>query len=149
MRLLLRSDVQGVGRRGDEVDVAPGFARNYLLPTGRAIVSTPGMQSQAAAMRRARDLRYAADRSAAETVAGVIAGAAIAIPVRAGAQGRLFGSVTSSDIAEAILAQTGANVDRRKVLLDEPIKTLGTHPVQVRLHPEVETTVTIELVPES
>lgn len=146
MRVLLREDVQGVGKRGDIVDVAGGFARNFLFPTARALKATDGMVGQAAAMRRARDLRDAKDRESAETVATALTGTPVTITARAGAEGRLFGSVTSHDIAEAIAAQLGATVDRRHVQLDEPIKSVGTHVVPVRLHTDVIAQVTVEVV---
>jgi large subunit ribosomal protein L9 len=146
MKVLLRSDVSGVGKRGDIVEVAGGFARNYLFPTGRALVASSRVEAQAAAMRRARDLRDARDREAAEVVAGVIAAATVTVRARAGAEGRLFGSVTAADVAEAIEAQTGAVVDRRRVHLVEPIKSVGSHVVPVRLHTEVTADVTVEVV---
>jgi large subunit ribosomal protein L9 len=146
MRVVLRDDVEGVGKRGDIVDVARGFARNYLLPGGKALIATDGVQEQAASMRRARDLRDAKDREAAETVATTIAASPITVKARAGTEGRLFGSVTSSDLAEAIEAQTGAVIDRRKVHLAEPIKSVGTHLVPVHLHADVDAEVTVEVV---
>ena len=146
MRVLLRDDVAGVGKKGDIVDVARGFARNYLIPTGRGLVATSGAHVQANTMRRARDLRDAQDREAAETVAGVLSGATVTVTARAGSEGRLFGSVTASDISDAIAAQTGAVVDRRKIHLTEPIKSVGTHVVPLRLHGDVESEVTVEVV---
>jgi large subunit ribosomal protein L9 len=146
MRVLLRDDIDGVGKRGDIVDVARGFARNFLLPEGKALVASDGVQDQAASMRRARDLRDAKDREAAETVAAAIGSSTITVKARAGAEGRLFGSVTTLDLAEAIEAQTGAVVDRRKVHLAEPIKSLGTHVVPVHLHEDVDAEVTVEVV---
>jgi len=146
MRVLLRDDIDGVGKRGDIVDVARGFARNFLLPTGKALVATDGVQEQATAMRRARDLRDAKDREAAETVAAALAASPITVTARAGAEGRLFGSVTTTDVAEAIEAQTGAVVDRRKLHLAEPIKSIGTHVVPVHLHADVDAEVTVEVV---
>ena len=148
MKVLLRSDVDGVGKRGDVVDVAKGFARNYLFPTGRALVATAGTERQATTMRRARDLRDARDREAAQTVAEVLASASVVVKARAGAGGRLFGSVTASDVAEAVEAQTGAVVDRRKVHLSEPIKSLGTHVIPVGLHSDVHVELTVEVVAE-
>ncbi|MHB8437712.1 MAG: 50S ribosomal protein L9 [Acidimicrobiales bacterium] len=146
MRVLLRDDVHGVGKRGDIVSVSGGFARNFLLPTGRALLATDGMTEQAAAMRRARDLRDAKDRESAQAVAGVLVSATVTITARAGAEGRLFGSVTAQDLADAVAAQTGANVERRQIRLDEPIKALGTHVVPVRLHDGVDAELTVEVV---
>ena len=146
MRVVLRSDIDKVGKRGDIIDVADGYARNYLLPKGHAIVASDGVTAQANAMRRARDLRDARDRDSALTVAGVLTGATVTIRARAGAEGRLFGSVTAADVADAVAAQTGATVDRRRVQLAEPIKSVGTHLVPVRLHADVVAEVTVEVV---
>ena len=107
MKVLLRDDVAGVGRRGDIVKVAGGFARNYLLPEGRAIVATEGVEGQAEQMRRGRDLREAKDRGAAEAQATLLAGAIIPIAARAGGGGRLFGSIGPADVADAIRAAKG------------------------------------------
>jgi large subunit ribosomal protein L9 len=146
MRVLLRSDVDGVGKRGEVVEVAKGFARNYLFPTKRALVATTRSEPQATAMRRARDLRDTRDREAAQTVSQVLTGATVTVIARAGAGGRLFGSVTASDVAEAVEAQTGAVIDRRKIHLVEPIKSLGTHLVSLALHSDVQVELTIEVV---
>ena len=146
MRVLLRSDISGVGKKGDIVDVAKGFARNYLFPTGSALVATGGVEAQAAAMRKSRALRDAQDRESAQAVAEVLGAATVKITARAGAEGRLFGSVTTNDVAEAVEAQTGAVVDRRKIQLAEPIKSVGTHVVPVKLHAEVDVELTVEVV---
>jgi large subunit ribosomal protein L9 len=146
VRIVLRSDLPHLGKRGDICDVADGYARNYLLPKNLAIKATAGVANQAAAMRRSRDLRDARDREAAEVVARTLVPAVIRIPVRAGADDRLFGSVTASDVAAAVAEQTGVELDRRKLQLDETIKTLGTHEVPVKLHSDVEFRVTVEVV---
>jgi large subunit ribosomal protein L9 len=145
MRLLLRSDVQGVGKKGDLVDVADGYARNFLVPRGLAMKATKGAESQAASMRRSRDVRDAADRSAAEEIAKVLVPQVINVSAKAGSEGRLFGSVTTADVVDAVQAQTGVELDRRALHLDEPIKTLGTHAVQAKLHAEVEFAITLEV----
>jgi large subunit ribosomal protein L9 len=147
MRVLLRNDIDGVGRRGDVVEVSGGFARNYLVPTGRAVEAPPGIDAQAAAMRRSRDLRDAKDKDSAGVVAAAVMAKPVIVSARAGAEGRLFGSVTASDIAEAIQAQTGAVVDRRRIVLSEPIRSVGLHTVSVRLHQEVEAQVTVDVTP--
>lgn len=146
MRVVLRTDLAGVGVRGDLVDVADGFARNYLVPNGKAIVASDGITAQAASMRRARDLRDASDREGAQTVAQRLVPLVISIGARAGRGGRLFGSVTAQDIVEAVEAQSGVALDRHKLLSHEPIKELGIHEVGVRLHPDVEFSLTIEVV---
>ncbi len=146
MKVLLRSDVDGVGRRGDIVEVAGGFARNFLLPQGRAIEASAGITAQAAAMRKSRDLREARDREAAQVQAQVLAGAHITIPARAGSGGRLFGSVSVADVVAAIAAQKGVEIDRRHVGLDEPLKAVGPHEITVTLFADVATVVTVEVV---
>ena len=145
MRVVLRADVDGVGKKGDIVDVADGFARNYLVPKGQAFKATAGVQAQADAMRRSRDLKDARDRESAEVVARRLVPMVITIPARAGAEGKLFGSVTAADVIQAVATQTGVELDRRRVSLDEPIKTLGTHEVPVRLHTDVQFRVTVEV----
>src|ERR1700752_3584263 len=137
MRVVLRSDVDHVGKRGDIVDVADGFARNYLLPKGHAIVATNGVTAQANAMRRARDLKDAKDRESAELVARTLVPMAIRIPARVGSGGRVFGSVTAADVVDAFAPQAKVNLDRRKLHLEEPIKSAGTHEVPAKLRNEV------------
>ena len=145
MKLILRSDRKGLGKRGDIVEVADGYARNFLLPHSHAIPASDGAVSQAGAMRRARDLRDAHDRESAQTVASALVAKTINIPVKAGAEGRLFGSVTASDVAAAVEAQAGIVLDRRKLHVDH-IKTTGTYQVSAKLHHDVEFPITIEVV---
>jgi large subunit ribosomal protein L9 len=114
VQVVLRTDVDGVGKKGDILEVADGFARNFLIPKGRAIRSTPGVQRQADAMRRARDLKDARDREGAEAVARTLVPVVIRVSAKAGSEGRLFGSVTAADVAEAVAAQAGVELDRRK-----------------------------------
>ena len=110
MKLVLRTDVDQVGKKGDIVDVADGYGRNYLVPKGLAFKATDGVAAQAASMRKSRDLRDAQDRSAAEEIAKKLVPQVVPITARAGAEGKLFGSVTTADLAEAITAQTGVEV---------------------------------------
>ena len=145
MKVILRSDRKGLGKRGDIVEVAEGHARNFLLPKGHAIPASDGAVAQATAMRRARDLRDAADRESAQTVASKLVATPITIAVKAGAEGRLFGSVTSADVVDAIVAQTSISLDRRKVTVDH-IKATGTHSAAVKLHADVEFPITLEIV---
>ncbi|MCU0267027.1 MAG: 50S ribosomal protein L9 [Acidimicrobiales bacterium] len=146
MKVLLRADVSGLGKRGDVLDVADGYARNYLVPKGLAMQATPGGARQAEAMRRARDLRDATDRAHAEEIARRLVPAVITIEAKAGGEGRLFGSVTPADVVEAVEDQTGLVVDRKDLSLDEPIKTVGTHQVTARLHADVQFQITVEVV---
>lgn len=146
MKVVLRTDVDRLGKRGDILDVADGYARNYLLPRGHAIAASDGVVTQAAAMRRSRDLRDAKDRESAEVVARTLVSKVVTIPARAGTEGKLFGSVTATEITEAVQAQAGVELDRRKLQLDEPIKTVGTHQVIVKLHSDVQFPLSIEVV---
>ena len=146
MKVLLRSDVKGVGRRGDIVDVRKGYFRNFLLPNGVALEANDAMAEQAASMRKARDLRDAADRSAAETQRDAIEKATIVVAARAGANGRLFGSVTESDIVNAIRTATNVSLDRHAIKLDEHLKEVGTASVQAVLFDGVVATFNVEVV---
>ncbi len=147
MKVLLRSDIDGVGKRGDIIDVSGGFARNHLLPAGKAIVATPGLENQAASMRRARDLRDARDRESSETVARALVGTTITLSARATGD-RLFGSVSAADIVREVGTQTGAVIDRKDLVLQEPIKTVGEHSVRVELIGGVVFELTVDVVAE-
>jgi large subunit ribosomal protein L9 len=148
MKVLLRADVAEVGKKGDIVDVADGYARNYLVPKGLALKASPGVAKQATAMRRSRDIKDARDRGAAEEIAKLLVARTITVPARAGAEGRLFGSITTTDIVTAVHDQAGVDLDRRKLALDEPIKSVGVHQVPVKLHVDVEFPITVEVVAE-
>lgn len=145
MKVILRADIQGVGRRGDIVNVSDGHGRNYLLPKGLAIVASEGAVNQATAMRRARDLREAGDRAAAQTIAEALAAKTITIQAKAGNEGRLFGSVTAADVAAALEEQAGVVLDRKHIE-GAPIRTTGSHSVVVRLHADVECSVNLSVV---
>lgn len=138
MKVILRSDISGVGKRGDIVNVADGHARNYLFPRGLAIVASDGAMDQASKMRKARDLREAKDRDDAIAQSNILASKVITVVGKAGNEGRLFGSITAADIATAVAKQTGVEIDRRKVVVGDHIKTLGDHEVTVRLHSDVD-----------
>jgi large subunit ribosomal protein L9 len=145
MKVILRSDQKGLGKRGDIVEVSEGHARNFLLPKGIAFTATDGAVSQAQSMRRARDLRDAQDRESAQAVASKLVSTTITIAVKAGNEGRLFGSVTAADVAEAVQAQAHITLDRRKLVV-EHIKTTGTYQVPAKLHHDVEFPITLEVV---
>ncbi|MFM7126691.1 MAG: 50S ribosomal protein L9, partial [Actinomycetota bacterium] len=113
MKVILRADINGLGKRGDIVDVSDGHGRNYLLPRGLGIKASDGALAQAAAMRRRRDLRDAADREAAQTVASGLVSKVVDIKAKAGGEGRLFGSVTAADVVKAVESQAGVVLDRR------------------------------------
>lgn len=146
MRIVLRIDTAGLGNKGDVLDVADGYARNYLLPKGLALKASKGAELQAKSMRRSRDVKDSAARGAAEVVATTLVPAVITVEARSGAEGKLFGSVTTAEISDAIAAQTGIEVDRKDLHLAEPIRSLGTHLVPTKLHADVEFSVTVEVV---
>lgn len=148
MKVVLNSDVDNLGRKGDVVEVAAGYARNFLLPRRLALFATKGAVRQAEQMQRARREREARERAAAEELAQKIGEAALKISAKAGDEGHLFGSVTTSDIAEKLGEVIGQEVDRRRVELAEPIRSVGVHDFSVRLHPEVQVAGSIEVVPE-
>jgi large subunit ribosomal protein L9 len=146
MQVILRSDVDGLGKRGDIVDVAAGHARNYLFPKGHAIQASDNAVAQAAKMRSARDAKDHEAREAASSVASSLVPQVITISAKASGEGKLFGSVTAADIADAIHEQTDIEIDR-KMIEAEGIKTTGQHQVTASLHSEVSFPVTIEVVP--
>ena len=146
MRLILTQEVTGLGSPGDIVEVKDGYGRNYLVPRGYAMKATRGAEKEVAALRRAREVRDIRDLDQARQVASQLASLPVRLSTRAGEGGRLFGSVTPADIVDAVTASGGPQLDRRRLELN-PIKTLGSHRVSVRLHPEVEATLTVEVVP--
>ena len=145
MKIVLRADVDNVGKKGDIIEVADGFARNFLLPKGHAIRATEGIEAQANSMRRSRDLKDAKDREAGETIARKLVPMVIRVSARAGGEGKLFGSITSQDVVAAVAEQAGVELARRKVHLDEPIRTVGTHEIPVKLHSDVQFRITLEV----
>ena len=148
MKVVLRADVDTLGQKGDLLDVSDGYARNYLVPRGLAMRATKGVVRQSEAMRRNRAARDARDREAAQAVADQLGGRRIEVTARAGEGGRLFGSVTAIDIADAVQAQTGVTIDRRHLSLPEPLKELGPAEVPLRLHPEVAVDLGVDVVAE-
>ncbi|GAB4231350.1 MAG: 50S ribosomal protein L9 [Acidobacteriota bacterium] len=147
MEVILVEDVFQLGRRGQVVNVAPGFGRNYLIPRGLAVLATPGNLKMVEQQRVALAKREAKDREAAEILAGELSQLHVVIGRRAGETGVLFGSVTAKDIAE-VLAQKGVQLDRRKILLEHPIKQIGNYRVEVRPHADVEATLLVSVVPQ-
>ena len=147
MKVLLRTDVEGLGQTGDLVEVARGYARNYLVPQGLAVVAGLGMAAQVGAMQRKRALQTAADKSDAEESAARLEGLVLQVTAKASEEGRLFGSVGVVEVVSALVDQFGLEVDRRQVSGD-PVKDLGTHGFTVRLHPEVDLQVSVEVQAE-
>ena len=142
MEVILREDVDKLGRRGDVVKVAEGYGRNFLLPRGLALAVTEANKAMIAKERKANDARVAKEKAEFEAVAARIGGLRFVAPRKVGENEMLYGSVTSGDIAE-FLKTKGIEIDKRKVLLDEPIKKLGDHEVRIKLHPEVQATVKV------
>ncbi|CAL9474819.1 50S ribosomal protein L9 [Streptomyces sp. enrichment culture] len=145
MKIILTNEVSGLGNAGDIVEVKDGYARNYLLPRGFAIRWTKGGEKDVDQIRRARKIREIATIEQANEIKGKLEGVTVRLKVRAGDQGRLFGSVTPADVASAVKAAGGPDVDKRRIELDTPIKTLGSHRVSVRLHPEVVAKIGVEV----
>jgi large subunit ribosomal protein L9 len=148
VKVVLRDDVENVGRKGDLIEVTDGYARNYLVPRGLAIKATKGVVQQSEAMRRNRQARDARDREAAQALADQLTGQQIEVRARAGEGGRLFGSVTAADVVDAVRARTGVELNRRQTQLGEPLKELGAAEIPVKLHPDVQVTLTVDVVPE-
>ncbi|MEV5412072.1 50S ribosomal protein L9 [Thermopolyspora sp. NPDC052614] len=146
MKLILTNEVSGLGAPGDVVEVKDGYGRNYLLPRGYAIRWTRGAESQIASIRKARDARAIRDLGTAQEVAQQLGALKVRLTTRAGEAGRLFGSVTSNDIAAAVKNAGGPELDRRRIEIGNPIKSVGRHTVSVRLHPEVSVNVEVEVV---
>jgi large subunit ribosomal protein L9 len=147
IEVILREDVKSLGRAGELVRVKPGYARNYLLPQGLAYEATPGNKTRIAAESKARQMRAAAERAGAEQQAAALRALTLTLRGKAGEEGRLFGSITAQDIADE-LARAGQTVDKRRIELEHPIKTLGDHTVVVRLHPEVHAEVRVSVIAE-
>ena len=145
-KIILTNEVSGLGAAGDVVDVKPGYARNYLVPRGLAIAWTKGGEKDVEQIRRARRIREIHSLEDANAVKAQLQGVKVKLSTRAGDTGRLFGSITPADIAAAIKAAGGPVVDKRRVEVGSPIKTLGSHKVSVRLHSEVEAVLDLEVV---
>ena len=147
IEVILREDIKTLGRVGEVVRVKPGYARNYLLPQGLAYEATEGNKKRIAAETRVRTVKSQSERTEAERLASTLGGVSLALSGKAGEEGKLFGSITSQDIADA-LARQGHTIDRRRIELEHPIKTIGEHAVRVRLHPEVHAELRVSVIAE-
>ncbi|MGB6453388.1 MAG: 50S ribosomal protein L9 [Streptosporangiaceae bacterium] len=145
MKLILTQEVTGLGAPGDVVEVKAGYGRNYLVPRSLAMPWTRGSEQQIDMIKRARSAREIRSLDDAKAAAGSLSGLHVRLQTRAGQGGRLFGSVSTSDIAAAVKRAGGPELDRRKIEVTNPIKTIGSHRVSVRLHPEVSATLEIEV----
>lgn len=146
MKIILADDIRGLGHRGDTVTVKPGYARNFLFPQGAAYEATDANVRRLGEERKKYDQKMLGEKAVAEDVAKKVEGLTIVVAKKAGDEEQLYGSVTSSDIADALAAK-GIEVDRRRVELAEPIRRLGAHTVHVRLHRDVVATLTVDVQP--
>ena len=149
MKVILQKPVEKLGVPGDMVDVADGYARNYLMPRGLAVQASKGGVKHVESLKRAHSTRVSQARAEAETEAERLTATPIRVKARVGEEGRLFGSVTAGEVAEEIERQTGIKIDRHDVHLDEPIRSIGVHEVRVHLFAEVDPVVSVEVEPES
>ncbi len=147
MKLILTKDVPELGHKGDVVEVADGYARNYLVPQALAVKASEGALRQAEAMRQAREEAARREREEAERLAQSLSGARVVVAARSGDEGRLFGSIGVADVAQAITKFTGIEVDRKIISIPAPIKEIGLHEVTIRPHPEVTFQVTLDVIP--
>ena len=145
MKVILTDEIKNLGRRGEVVEVSPGYARNFLLPKELALPATPGNQKRLEQQKKQYDMRVEKDREKASDVAKAIEGTTLVLRKKAGDQDALYGSVTSSELAEALAAK-GFKIDKRRIELEEPIKRLGTHTVHVKLHKDVIVGVQVEVL---
>ena len=147
MKLILTSDVDDLGGRGDVVDVADGYARNYLLPRGFAIKANEGALAQAEAIREARIEAERIAKEKAEAIAQQLVGSRVVLAAQAGDEGQLYGSVSVGDVVEGIKRFTGIELERSQVVVGAPIKAIGLHEIQIKAHPEVEFPLTLDVIP--
>ena len=148
MRVLLIEDVDNLGYAGDIKRVADGFGRNYLIPQRLAVLATPGALKQAKTIRKAAEKRRAQEMEDARAIANQLEGLELLFERRAGETGKLYGSVTSGDIAEAVKKKTDLEIDKRKVALPEPIRQLGEQEVTIKLMIDVATSIKVHVLPE-
>lgn len=146
MKLILTQEVTGLGAPGDVVEVKDGYGRNYLVPRGLAVAWSKGGEKQVAAIRGARTAREVKTLEEAQQIRASLESRKVKLTARAGASGRLFGAITPADVATAVEAAGSPKVDRRKVELSQPIKSLGDYTVLVRLHPEVQAKVSLQVI---
>ena len=147
MKLILTHEVANLGAPGDVVEVKNGYGRNFLVPRGLAIQWTKGAEKQISTIKKAREVREVSDLGHAEEIKSQLEAQPVNLQVRAGSGGRLFGSVTVTDIVAAVRRSGGPDIDKRRIEIVQPIKSLGSHEVAVKLHDEVSATVALNVVP--
>lgn len=147
MKVILTKPVESLGEKGDVVDVADGYARNYLVPRKFAVRASAGSLKQAESMRVARIESARKSLEDAQALADSLAGTRVVVAARAGDAGNLFGSIGASDIAEAIVKFTGIDIDRKIIKIDEPIKEIGLHEIVIQPHSDIEVSITLDVIP--
>jgi large subunit ribosomal protein L9 len=147
MKLILIDTVDGLGRKGDVVEVADGYGRNYLVPQSKAIKATRGALKEAQVMRRSREEAERVEKAAASQIAEALADSRVVVVARAADEGKLFGSIGARNVAEAIAQYTGVQVEPQIIMLTGPIKEIGLHEVTIKPHPEVEFQLTLDVIP--
>lgn len=147
MKLILTSDVERLGKQGEVVDVADGYARNFLLAKSKAVKATEGAIRTAEELRRAREEHDRQAKEEAERIATQLVGTRVVVAAQAGDEGKLYGSVGVSDVVEGVHKFTGVELDRKAIRLAAPIREIGLHEVQIHLHPEVEFPITLDVIP--
>lgn len=148
MRVILQQDVKNLGKKGQTVEVAEGYGRNFLIPRGLAILATEANVRKQKHVQAAEQEKADRERARASELAEELSKAKVTISAKTGESGRLFGSVTAGDIADAVAAQTGHQIDKRKIDLKEPLRELGVYDVEVRLHPGIHATLKVEVAAE-
>lgn len=148
MKVILKADIKGVGKKGDVINASDGYARNYLFPRGLAIEATEGNLTSLKEKTDAQKFRKQAEYTAARELAKKLGKLQVIFKVKTGENGRLFGSITSKDIAEQVKVQHGIDIDKKKIVLDEPIKSTGTYNLEIKVYPEVSTKIKVEVIEE-
>ena len=149
MKVVLRTDVDGLGYKGDIVLISDGYAQNKLIPQGLAYLATAGAEKEAEKMRQARELRASEEKAMAEEMASRMENETLTIAMNAGEGGKLFGSVSATDISEALSDQKNITIDKKLITIAESIKEIGTYQVDVKPHPDVEITISLDVVTET
>lgn len=148
MKVILKEDIKGVGKKGELINASEGYARNYLLPRGLALEGTEGNLAMLKEKKDSQKFKKENEQKEAQDLAKKLTGIVVKFKVKAGEGGRLFGSITSKDVAEEIKKQHGFDVDKKKIVLDEPIKSAGTYNVEVKVYPEVSAKIKVEVAGE-
>jgi large subunit ribosomal protein L9 len=149
MKLILTSDVEPLGKRGDVVDVTEGYARNFLLPRKKAVKANEGALAQAESIREARIEAERKAKEDAERLATQLVGSRVVIAAQAGDEGQLYGSISPADVVEGVKRFTGIELDRSTLEIPKPIKAIGLHEINIKLHPEVQFPLTLDVIPAS